>query len=143
MDIADFSPASALAGGALIGAGAALLMLTNGRIMGVAGIVGTLVGEPKAADNGWRLAFAAGMVMPAAILGLIGHFDFAGPVLALPLVLLAGFLVGFGARMGNGCTSGHGICGLSRLSVRSIAAVLTFMAVAAITVAVSRHLLGG
>ena len=143
MNIVEFNPLTAALGGMLIGAGAVMLMLTNGRIMGIAGIFGGLLGEPKSSDSPWRLAFVAGMVAPAALLGLAGKFDFAGPVLALPVLLVAGFLVGFGSRMGNGCTSGHGICGLSRLSRRSIAAVVTFMAVCALTVAVSRHVLGG
>ncbi|HLO75773.1 MAG TPA: YeeE/YedE family protein [Magnetospirillum sp.] len=138
----DFSPWSALAGGALIGAGAVLLMLTNGRIMGVAGIVGGLLGE-VGREAAWRLAFVAGMVVPGVLAGLSGELFLHGNGLGLGLLLLSGFLVGFGTRMGNGCTSGHGICGLARLSPRSLASVVTFMAVAGIVVYVRRHVMGG
>lgn len=137
----DFSPWSALAGGALIGAGAVLLMLTNGRIMGVAGIVGGLLGEGRR-ELPWRLAFVVGMVAPGIVLGLTGNLNLQGNGLGTGLLVLAGLLVGFGTRMGNGCTSGHGICGLARLSPRSLAAVCTFMAVTAIVVFVRRHLIG-
>lgn len=137
----EFSPFSALSGGALIGAAAVLLMLANGRIMGVSGIVGGLLGE-KGRELGWRLAFLAGMVVPGLALGLSGNLRLEGNHLGTGMLVLAGFLVGFGTRMGNGCTSGHGICGLARLSPRSLAAVATFMAVAGIVVFVRRHLLG-
>lgn len=137
----DFSPWSALAGGALIGAAAVLLMLTNGRVMGVAGIVGGLLGEAGGGRH-WRLAFIAGMVAPAAIIGLSGGLSLQGNGLGLGMLLVSGFLVGFGTRMGNGCTSGHGICGLARLSPRSLASVVTFMAVAGLVVFVRRHLMG-
>lgn len=143
MAMSEFSPVSALVGGVLIGAGAVFLMVTNGRVLGVAGILGGLVGEPRAKDTRWRLAFVAGMVTPAAILGLMGQYSASGPGLALPLLLAAGFLVGFGTRLGNGCTSGHGICGLARLSKRSLAAVATFMAACGFTVYVMRHVVGG
>jgi uncharacterized membrane protein YedE/YeeE len=141
--IAEFSPISALAGGLLIGAGAVVLMLANGRILGVAGILGGLVGEPASPQTQWRLALVAGMVTPAAVMGLWGAYPAQTSSLALPVLLLAGFLVGFGSRMGNGCTSGHGICGLARLSKRSLVAVATFMAVCAAVVFVTRHVLGG
>lgn len=137
----DFSPWSALAGGALIGAGAVLLMLANGRIMGVAGIAGGLLGG-DGKETPWRLAFVAGMVAPAILLGLTGGLSLQGNGLSLGLLLLSGFLVGFGTRMGNGYTSGHGICGLARLSPRSLVSVVTFMAVAGIVVYVRRHLMG-
>lgn len=141
--MAEFSLVSALVGGLLIGLGAVVLMVANGRIMGIAGILGNLVCEPGSRETPWRLAFLAGMATPAAILGLTGQFQVSGTGLALPLLLLAGFLVGFGTRLGNGCTSGHGICGLARFSRRSLAAVVTFMAFCAVTVFVMRHLLGG
>ncbi|MGE5516626.1 MAG: YeeE/YedE family protein [Bacteroidota bacterium] len=137
----DFSPWSALAGGALIGAGAVLLMLANGRILGIAGIVGGLIGE-GGRDLAWRLAFVAGMVTPGIALGLSGNLHLQGNGLGAGLLVLSGLLVGFGTRMGNGCTSGHGICGLARLSPRSLASVVTFMAVAGIVVFVRRHLMG-
>lgn len=143
MTISDFNAWSALAGGVLIGAGAVALMLSNGRIMGIAGILGGLVGEPSSSDNRWRLAFVAGMALPSAVAGLGGTLVSHPSGLAIPGLLIAGFLVGLGSRMGNGCTSGHGICGLARFSRRSIAAVLTFMGVCALTVFVARHLIGG
>ncbi len=141
--MSDFSPLSALVGGVLIGAAAVFLMVTNGRVLGVAGILGSLIGKPGSKDSRWRLAFVAGMVTPAAVLGLMGKLPMVGNSLALPVLLAAGFLVGFGTRLGNGCTSGHGICGLARLSKRSLAAVATFMAVCGVTVYVMRHGLGG
>lgn len=142
MDIAPFSPLSALLGGAAIGAAAVLLMLAKGRIMGVSGIVGGVAATPRAADTPWRLAFLAGLALPGVVAAVLGLFP-AGPAVGLPLLLAGGFLVGLGSRMANGCTSGHGICGLSRLSRRSFAAVATFMLVAALTVFVLRHGMGG
>ncbi|NFV82322.1 YeeE/YedE family protein [Magnetospirillum aberrantis] len=138
----DFSPWTALAGGAMIGAAAVLLMLLNGRIMGVAGIVGGLLGE-GGRDLPWRLAFVVGMVAPGVALGASGNLHLTGNGLGAGLLVVSGLLVGFGTRMGNGCTSGHGICGLARLSRRSAVAVVTFMAVTALVVLVRRHLLGG
>lgn len=135
----EFSPFAALGGGILIGLAAALLLLANGRIAGIAGILGLAATEPTSKDTPWRLAFLAGLVTPALILGAMGKLPVTAPSAGLPLLLLAGFLVGFGARMGNGCTSGHGICGLARLSKRSAAAVGTFMAVAALAVFFVRH----
>lgn len=142
MTLAEFSPLMGLAGGALIGAAAVLLMLANGRIMGIAGIVGGLAQEPRSADTSWRLAFLAGMAVPAVIASVLGLFP-APAQMGLGMVLGAGFLVGLGSRMANGCTSGHGICGLARLSPRSLAAVATFMAVAGVTVFITRHGVGG
>ncbi|MCA1906910.1 MAG: YeeE/YedE family protein [Magnetospirillum sp.] len=142
MNLADFSPLMGLAGGALIGAAAVLLMLANGRIMGIAGIVGGVIQEPRSADTPWRLAFLAGMAVPAVAATALGLFPASVPA-GMGMVLVAGFLVGLGSRMANGCTSGHGICGLARLSRRSMAAVATFMAVAGLTVYVVRHGLGG
>lgn len=142
MSLADFSPLTGLAGGALIGAAAVLLMLANGRIMGIAGIVGGVAQEPRSADTPWRLAFLAGMAVPAVVAAFMGAFP-AAPDASLGLVVVAGFLVGLGSRMANGCTSGHGICGLARLSRRSLAAVGTFMVVAGVSVYVVRHGLGG
>lgn len=137
----DFSPWAGLAGGALIGAAAVLLMFANGRIMGVSGIVGGLMGD-GGKEMPWRLAFVVGTVFPGLVMGLSGTLHLQGSGQGLGLLVLSGFLVGFGTRMGNGCTSGHGICGLARLSPRSLAAVVTFMAVAGIVVFVRRHLLG-
>lgn len=122
----------ALAGGAMIGAAATILFLAHGRIAGISGIVGSLL-PPAAGDRGWRLAFVGGLLAA----GLVGHAvapsAVGASVRSLPLVLVAGLLVGFGTRLGSGCTSGHGVCGLSRLSLRSLVAVATFMTTGAIT----------
>lgn len=99
-------------------------------------------GEPGSKDTKWRLAFLAGLMLPGLVLALVGGLHIQGNGLGLWALLASGFLVGFGTRMGNGCTSGHGICGLARLSRRSLAAVLTFMLVAALVVFVRRHVLG-
>lgn len=139
-----FTPLASLAGGALIGLAAVLLMATQGRIAGISGIASRLL--PPYEDNGltWRLAFTLGLVA-APVLGLL----FGGAQITqtvsdnLPLMAGAGLLVGFGAVWGHGCTSGHGVCGLSRFSIRSLAATLTFMATAALTVFVVRHAIGG
>ena len=138
----DFSPMSALAGGALIGAAAVLLMAATGRIMGIAGIVGGLLGK-GARGAGWRWAFLAGMAVAAVAARLSGHLSIQGDGLALTPLAAAGFLVGLGTRMGNGCTSGHGVCGFARLSPRSIVATAVFMVTAIITVAIVRHGVGG
>lgn len=134
----------ALAGGALIGASAALLYLLEGRIAGISGIWGGLADRT---DRAWRLAFVLGLLAA----GLAAHAlspaaatppaPGAGP--SAPLLAVAGLLVGFGARMGNGCTSGHGVCGLGRGSARSLSATVTFMATAAAVVLLTRHLLAG
>ncbi|MFC7690502.1 YeeE/YedE family protein [Paeniroseomonas aquatica] len=135
------TPWSAAAGGALIGAAAALLWVALGRIAGISGILGGLAGAP-AGERGWRLAFLAGLVgaplLAAAAFGAPEALVAAGPA----RLALAGLLVGFGTRLGTGCTSGHGVCGIARLSPRSIAATGVFMATAAATVFVARHVLG-
>ena len=138
--MASFDPVSAAIGGALIGLAAAMLMLVTGRIAGIAGILGDLI-DLAGGDRLWRLAFIAGLI--AAPLAIAA----AGAPLRVPampgwiVIVVAGLLVGFGTRLGNGCTSGHGICGIARLSPRSIAATMTFMAVAMIVVAITRHAL--
>lgn len=133
---------AALGGGALIGLAAVALMATLGRIAGISGILGGLAGA-AGGDIGWRLAFLAGLIAGpwvAVVSGLpVPEVRVAAP---LPVVLAAGLLVGFGTRLGSGCTSGHGVCGLARLSPRSLAATATFMAVAAAVVFVARHVLG-
>lgn len=142
IDSSHFTPLSALIGGVLIGTAAALFMLFNGRIAGISGIVGGLL-RPLAGDVTWRMAFVLGLLMAPLL-----HRQFA-PLPALqieagyPLLILAGVLVGIGTRYGSGCTSGHGVCGLSRLSPRSGVAVLVFMSLGFITVFAVRHLLGG
>ena len=137
-----FTPASALAGGALIGLAAALLWLLNGRIAGISGVLGGLL-KPVRGDIAWRVAFVLGIMAAPLVYALI-----ATPVTpqidaSFPVLIVAGLLVGVGTRYGSGCTSGHGVCGLSRLSPRSLAATLTFMAAGFATVFVLRHLLGG
>jgi uncharacterized membrane protein YedE/YeeE len=138
IDWTNFTPLSALLGGVLIGAAAAALLLVNGRILGVSGMVGGLL-QPRTSDAGWRLAFVAGLLVPPLLLGLSGTMDaptFAG---GFGIIAFAGLLVGFGSRMGSGCTSGHGICGMARLSKRSIAATACFMLTGFLTVYLTRH----
>ncbi len=137
----SFTPWAALAGGLLIGLAAALLVLFNGRVAGISGIVGGLL-RPVRGDVGWRIAFVLGLLAaPLAWLAFAAlprlHVD-AG----MPLLVVAGLLVGVGTRYGSGCTSGHGVCGLSRGSVRSLAATAAFMAAGFVVVFVVRHVLG-
>ncbi len=136
-----FTPTSALAGGALIGLAAVVLMLFHGRIAGISGIVGGLL-TPRAGDVAWRAAFVIGMLAGAAALAAAGFAPVLRDRPALAIIILAGLLVGFGTRLGSGCTSGHGVCGLARLSPRSLAATLVFMASGAAAVFVARHVLG-
>jgi uncharacterized membrane protein YedE/YeeE len=131
---------SALAGGALIGTAVAILHLGSGRIAGISGIVGGLV-RPAAGDWAWRALFVAGLLAGGAIAERISPSTFESFHTPLPLLALGGLLVGAGTRMANGCTSGHGVCGISRLSARSIVATLTFMAVAGAVVFLRRHVL--
>jgi uncharacterized membrane protein YedE/YeeE len=137
-----FDPMSALLGGALIGIAAAMLMMLTGRIAGISGILGGALAT-SASDRMWRLAFIAGLILAPIVIGLFGH---PLPEPQMPtswlLIVAAGALVGFGARYGGGCTSGHGVCGIARLSARSIAATAIFMASAIIVVAIMRHGLG-
>jgi len=141
--MANFTPISAAIGGALIGLSAVLLMLFTGRIAGVAGITGGLF-NPRSDDRGWRLAFVAGLIAAPLAAALIGR-PIAMPQMPASMIVIAiaGLLVGFGTRLGNGCTSGHGICGIARLSPRSIAATLVFMVAAMLVVALTRHGIGG
>ena len=139
----NFTPYSALAGGALIGLAAVVLMALLGRIAGIAGIAGGLM-RPVPGDTGWRLAFIAGLVASPWLyriaMGKLPQVTFPETGWAL---IAGGLLVGFGTRMGSGCTSGHGVCGISRLSPRSMAATGLFMAAGFATVYVTRHLLAG
>jgi uncharacterized membrane protein YedE/YeeE len=141
--MANFTPVSAAIGGALIGFSSVLLMLLSGRIAGISGIFGGLL-NVGGEDSGWRIAFIAGLVLAPLISGGIGY-AMAAPQLpaSWTVIIAAGLLVGFGTRLGGGCTSGHGICGMARLSSRSIAATVIFMLTAIATVAVTHHLLGG
>lgn len=137
------SVVAALAGGALVGCSAGSLLLLNGRIAGISGIVGGLL-TPQRGETGWRLSFVAGLVVGGLLLTMGLADPFRGVATTSPVrLVLAGLLVGFGARRGNGCTSGHGVCGIGRLSYRSIVATLTFMAAGMLTVLLSRHVIGG
>lgn len=132
-----------LAGGLMIGFAGALLLLWNGRIMGVSGILGGLVERASASQTGERLLFLAGLVGAPAVLALISREGGQTFITSnLVLIVAAGLLVGLGTRIGNGCTSGHGVCGISRFSIRSIVATCTFIAAGAVTVLVLR-LMGG
>jgi uncharacterized membrane protein YedE/YeeE len=139
----SFTPYSALIGGALIGLATAFLFLSLGRNAGISGIAGGIT-DLKKGDVQWRVLFVLGLVAGGAVTRFFRPeaADVTLP-LALPGLLTAGFLVGFGARLGSGCTSGHGICGLARLSPRGLAATVCFMAAGGATVYVMRHLLGG
>jgi uncharacterized protein len=138
----NFTPLSGLIGGAPIGLAAALLMLLTGRIAGVTGIVGGLL--QSGSDRAWRIAFVAGLIAAPLIAALFGA-PLPRPAMnaSFAAIAIAGLLVGFGTGMGNGCTSGHGVCGSARLSGRSIAATVIFMLTAIGTVAIVRHGLGG
>ena len=139
-----FTPLISLAGGALIGLSAVMLMGFFGRIAGISGIVGGLISGSALREGGWRLAFLLGMVAaPLPFLAVTGHVPEIMVVPSLPMLLAGGLIVGIGVYYGSGCTSGHGVCGLARVSPRSIAATLIFMATAAATVFVIRHVLGG
>lgn len=132
-----------LLGGVLLGAGAALLLLFNGRIAGISGITAGLL-TPSKADTAWRAAFVGGLAVGGVVLALVRPESFGPPVISgIGTTLAAGLLVGFGTRLGSGCTSGHGVCGLARGARRSLVATLTFMAAGALTVFVTRHVLGG
>ena len=141
IDLAHFTPGLSLAGGLLIGAAAGVLLLFNGRIAGISGILGGLLSWPRD-DRHWRLAFLAGLIgapLAASLFGLATRPDIQA---SWSNVLVAGFIVGLGTRYAGGCTSGHGVCGMSRGAVRSLVATLTFMAAGFLTVYVQRHLLG-
>jgi uncharacterized protein len=133
----------AAVGGILIGLAAVLMMGALGRIAGISGIAGGLVTQ-RSGDWPWRLAFVLGLVLAAPLLGLLrGDSGVGMPQMGWPWMALAGILVGVGTRLGSGCTSGHGVCGIARFSPRSLAATATFMALGIGTVTVVRHLLGG
>jgi uncharacterized protein len=139
IDWSQFTPWPSLAGGLLLGAAAGMFILLNGRLLGISGIVGGLL-KPRTGDTGWRIAFLAGLLAAPAAWALFAppvapRID-AGPA----LLVVAGLLVGWGTRYGSGCTSGHGVCGLARLSPRSFAATLAFMATGFVTVFVVQHL---
>jgi uncharacterized membrane protein YedE/YeeE len=136
-----FTPWSALIGGVVIGIAAALLVLVNGRVAGISGIVGGML-LPRAGDFAWRLAFVAGLLLAPLAYAAIAALPAITIEAGYPMLIAAGLLVGIGTRFAGGCTSGHGVCGLSRLSPRSLAATLSFMAAGFITVSVVRHAIG-
>lgn len=142
IDWPTFTPISATIGGLLIGLAAGALILLNGRVAGISGIIGGLL-RPSKGDVSWRAAFLLGMVIAPLIWALVSQLPPIDIHASTPTLILAGLLVGFGTRLGSGCTSGHGVCGLSRLSPRSLAATILFMGAGFITVYVLRHLFGG
>jgi uncharacterized membrane protein YedE/YeeE len=139
--VENFTPVSGLIGGLLIGVAAALLLLLNGRISGISDIVGGLL-APRSSDAGWRVVFIAGL-----LLGAFSYMLATGGALPvsmqapMPVLIVAGLLVGFGTRFGSGCTSGHGLCGIARLSKRSMVASAVFFGVAMLTVFIVRHVI--
>ncbi len=141
LDLDHFTPLLSFGGGLLIGLAATVLILFNGRIAGISGILGGLLGVTRR-DMGWRIAFLAGLLSAPVLGRFAGHSPVADIEAGWPQVLVAGFLVGIGTRYASGCTSGHGVCGISRGSARSIVGTLTFMAAGFLTVFVKRHLLG-
>ena len=136
-----FTPWPALAGGVLIGIAAALLLLVGGRIAGISGILGGLL-KPVRGDVGWRVAFIGGLLAAPLAYALFAALPRPQIDASYGALLAAGLLVGVGTRFGGGCTSGHGVCGLSRLSVRSLVATLAFMGAGFATVFVTRHVIG-
>jgi uncharacterized membrane protein YedE/YeeE len=142
IDWTAFTPWSALAGGAIIGFAAAMFALVNGRIAGVSGILGGLL-RPTLPDLGWRVAFIAGLIVAPIVYVAFAQLPPIVVDAGYPVLIVAGLLVGAGTRFGAGCTSGHGVCGLSRASPRSLVATLAFMAAAFVTVFVVRHVLAG
>ena len=141
MELSPVAALQALAGGALIGLAAAVLLLLNGRIAGVSGILGGLLDEPG--QRGWRAAFALGLLSGGVGLQLVAPARLTiATDTSLAVTALAGLLVGVGTQLGSGCTSGHGVCGIGRGSPRGLAATATFMAVGALTVFLVRHVLG-
>jgi uncharacterized membrane protein YedE/YeeE len=141
IDWNHFTPLAALAGGVLIGIAAAMFVLLNGRIAGISGVLGGLL-MPSTGDTGWRIAFVLGLVGAPLVYLLFAALPKPQIDAGYGALILAGLLVGIGTRYGSGCTSGHGVCGLSRLSPRSLVATAAFMGAGFVTVFVTRHLLG-
>jgi uncharacterized protein len=141
--LASFNPIAALLGGSLIGFASVLLMMLTGRIAGISGIFGGCLALAPG-DKVWRFAFIVGLILAPVTSGFLGY---PVPMPDMPaswvMIAIAGLLVGFGARLGGGCTSGHGVCGIARLSARSIVATAIFMASAIVVVAIMRHGIGG
>lgn len=141
IDWNHFTPWSALAGGGLIGISVALLILLNGRIAGITGIIGGLF-KPVKGDTVWRVAFTLGLTLAPMVWLLFGKLPEITIDAGYQLLIVAGIAVGFGTRLGSGCTSGHGVCGISRLSPRSIIASVMFIGTGFLTVFIVHHLLG-
>ena len=140
----DFTPWASLTGGLLIGLAAAVLMLGLGRIFGATGILAGLVAPENRGEFAWRATLVLGMLAaPLVIYLATGNWPAIEVPVSMPMIIVGGVLVGFGASVGSGCTSGHGVCGMARFSRRSILAVLTFMTTAAVTVYIIRHVTGG
>ncbi|MBN7796875.1 YeeE/YedE family protein [Parahaliea mediterranea] len=137
-----FTPWSALIGGALIGLAAALFILWSGRIAGISGILGGLL-RPAEGDTLWRVAFLGGMIVTPLLWQMFDRLPAIRIEAGYPMIIAAGLIVGYSTRLGAGCTSGHGVCGISRLSPRSLLATVCFMATGFLTVYVVRHLAGG
>ena len=140
IDWTSFTPWTALAGGVLIGIATAMFVLINGRIAGISGIIGGLL-RPSLPDIGWRLAFVAGLVIAPSLYGAFVYLPSPKVEAGYGMMIVAGLLVGIGTRYGAGCTSGHGVCGISRLSPRALVATVIFMAAGFATVYVIRHLI--
>ena len=141
IDWAHFTPWSSLAGGLLIGVATTMFLLFNGRIAGISGILGGLL-RPMARDIGWRIAFVSGLLVAPLVFGLAAPLPSVHIDADMATLIIAGLLVGVGTRYGSGCTSGHGVCGLSRLSPRSMVATASFMLAGVVTVFIVRHLMG-
>lgn len=141
IDWQHFTPWASLGGGVLIGLAAGLFVLLNGRIAGISGVLGGLL-APRAGDLAWRVLFVAGLLLAPTVYGLVATLPQSTIAASYPTLAAAGLLVGGGTRFGAGCTSGHGVCGVSRLSPRSLVATLSFMAAGFATVFITRHLLG-
>lgn len=138
-----FTPLQSLGGGALIGIASVLLMATMGRVMGATGILAGILQPENLADWSWRAAVLVGMISgPIAVMLLTGEFPTVQVPVSTTMLVIGGFIVGIGVTFGAGCTSGHGVCGMARLSPRSFTATITFMITTAITVYVIRHVLG-
>jgi uncharacterized protein len=139
----DFTPIASLCGGIFIGLSASFLLLSDGKIAGISGILGGLL-SPTKNDTAWRAFFLTGLLTGGLLLQFLSPAVFTiGVTRSTSVLILAGLLVGFGTRLGNGCTSGHGVCGISRFSPRSLVSTVTFIVTGAITVYIINHLLGG
>ncbi|MBV1703061.1 MAG: YeeE/YedE family protein [Hyphomicrobiales bacterium] len=142
MEIWMYSIMPAIIGGVLIGAASVLLMALSGRIAGISGIAGGLMRPANRVDGAWRFMFVSGLIIgPILVQKIVGLKVYGAPTMSTPVLALAGLFVGVGTALSAGCTSGHGVCGIARLSKRSIAAVITFMTMGALTVYFIRHIL--